>query len=41
MRKGKVKWFDLNKGYGMFLKNETMDCKREENMRQIFSSMYM
>jgi hypothetical protein len=32
---------DLNKGYAMFLKNETMDSKREENIRQIISSMYM
>ena len=39
--KQKITINDLNKGYGMFLKNETMDCKREENMRQIFSSMYM
>ena len=36
--KQKITINDLNKGYAMFLKNDT---KRDDNMRQIISSMYM
>ena len=39
--KQKITINDLNKGYSMFLKNNTTDGKREDNMRQIISSMYM
>lgn len=39
--KQKITINDLNKGYAMFLKNDTTDSKHEDNMRQIFSSMYM
>jgi SpoVK/Ycf46/Vps4 family AAA+-type ATPase len=39
--KQKITINDLNKGYAMFLKNNTTDSKREDNMRQIISSMYM
>lgn len=38
--KQKITINDLNKGHTMFLKNST-DSKREDNMRQIISSMYM
>ena len=39
--KQKITISDLNKGYAMFLKNDTTDSKHDDNMRQIFSSMYM
>jgi hypothetical protein len=39
--KQKITISDLNKGYTMFLKNDTTDSKHDDNMRQIFSSMYM
>ena len=39
--KQKITITDLNKGYAMFLKNDTSDSKRDDNMRQIISSMYM
>ena len=39
--KQKITINDLNKGHSMFLKNNTTDGKREDNMRQIISSMYM
>jgi SpoVK/Ycf46/Vps4 family AAA+-type ATPase len=38
--KQKITINDLNKGHTMFLKNST-DSKREDNMRQVISSMYM
>ena len=39
--KQKITINDLNKGYAMFLKNDSSDSKRDDNMRQIISSMYM
>ena len=39
--KQKITISDLNKGYSMFLKNDTADSKHDDNMRQILSSMYM
>jgi hypothetical protein len=38
--KRKITLRDLDKGYEIFLKNDT-DSKRDETMRQVISSMYM
>ena len=38
--KRKINLKDLDKGYEIFLKNDT-DSKQDENMRQVISSMYM
>ena len=38
--KRKINLKDLDKGYEIFLKNDT-DSKRDETMRQVISSMYM